>query len=329
VPPLEAGMDAATLEAQSERLRMLMIVNPHATAVDERTREIVAHALGTRYDVTVAETRAPRHAIELCRDAAEQGYDVVVALGGDGTVNEAANGLAGDSSRPVDTALACLPGGSANVYCRMLGIPNDIVDATEQLLRAADDWSPRRVDLGRVNGRYFTFSSGIGLDASVVAVVDAHPRRKARFRAWYFAFVGVTTFLRRYVVRPPRMEVSADGGEPVDGVTTLVQNADPYTYFRRLPIHATDGSALDDGSLSCVVLRHTRPTIMPTVMFRMLSRRARLTGHRAVTGFAGVTTVAVRSRDGRPLPLEVDGDYVGDVEEARYDIAPGALSVVA
>jgi diacylglycerol kinase family enzyme len=327
VPP-EPITDVASLETPASRRRMLVVVNPYATTVDARLRELVVHALHSRYDVTAVDTEAPGHAIELARSAALEGYDVVVAFGGDGTVNEAANGLARSDGRPAETALTCLPGGSANIYCRILGIPNDIVDATEQLLSAADGWAPRRVDLGRVNGRYFTFCSGVGLDASVVAVVDANPRRKARYRAWYFAFVGVATFLRRYSLRAPRMTVTAAGRIPVDGVTLLVQNADPFTYFRRRPIHATDGGALDDGFLSCVVLQSTRPTIMPTIMFRLLSCRARLSDHRAVAGFAGVTAVDVRSSDGRPLPLEVDGDFVGHAAAARYEVIPGALSVV-
>jgi len=104
----------------------------------------------------------------LCREAGSEGYDVVLAFGGDGTVNEAANGLAGTR-----TPLTCLPGGRANVYCRMLGIPTDVVDATEHLLRMADAFAPRLVDLGRLNDRYFAFAAGVGLDAEVVQRVDA------------------------------------------------------------------------------------------------------------------------------------------------------------
>ena len=150
---------------------------------------------------------------------------MVVAFGGDGTVNEAANGLVGS-----DTPLCCLPGGRANVYCRMLGIPSDVVDATEHLLGMAYDWKPRRVDVGRVNDRYFTFSAGVGLDASVVEVVDAHPRLKARMGEWYYTWAAVKTFNRRYLVRPLRLRAQI-GGESIDGVTAIVQNAHPYTYF--------------------------------------------------------------------------------------------------
>ena len=107
------------------RRRMMIIVNPYATTVSDRLKRLVVYALRGSYDVTAIDTEARNHATELCRQAADERYDVVVAFGGDGTVNEAANGLAGS-----ETALTCLPGGRTNVYCRMLGIPTDVVDAT-------------------------------------------------------------------------------------------------------------------------------------------------------------------------------------------------------
>src|SRR5207248_5515981 len=134
---------AVDREAPSKR--MLVIVNPYATTVSDRLKNLVVYALRGRYQVDAIDTEARDHATELCREAAEEGYDVVVAFGGDGTVNEAANGLAGGN-----TPLTCLPGGATNVFGKLLGIPGDIVDATEHLLRLADDWAPRRVDLACV-----------------------------------------------------------------------------------------------------------------------------------------------------------------------------------
>src|SRR5689334_13808199 len=205
--------------------RMLIIVNPYATTVSDRLKNLVVYALRGSYEVDAIDTEARDHATELTRDAAREGYDVVVAFGGDGTVNEAANGLA-DSNTP----LSCLPGGRTNVYCRMLGIPTDVVDATEHLLQLADDWRPRRVDLGYVNERKFLFSAGAGLDASVVEQVDAHPRLKARMGEWYYTWKALQTFNRRYLLRPLRLEAEI-GDERVTGVTAIIQNSAPYTYF--------------------------------------------------------------------------------------------------
>src|SRR6516164_9881083 len=153
--PLERLEAVLALGRSAPSRRMLVIVNPYATTVSDRLKNLVVYALRGRFQVDAVETERRNHATELCREAAKQGYDVVVAFGGDGTVNEAANGLVGS-----DTPLSCLPGGRTNVYCRMLGIPIDVVDATEHLLRLADDWRPRRLDFARVNERGFLFSAG-------------------------------------------------------------------------------------------------------------------------------------------------------------------------
>jgi diacylglycerol kinase family enzyme len=284
----------------------------------------VVYALQSRYAVDAIDTRARDHATELCRQAAREGYDVVVAFGGDGTVNEAANGLAGS-----ETPLTCLPGGSTNVYCRTLGIPNDVVDAAEHLLGIADEFRPRRVDTGLVNGRHFVFASGVGLDASVVRRVDAHPRRKARFGEWYFTYAAVASFNRKYVVHPPRMVVEADG-QSSGGVTVIVQNSDPYTYFGRRPIRICTGAGLNSGTLGLTVLRRATVLELPTLIPRILSGRAEtLLRHRQVSGFQPLQRASVSTADGRPLPLEVDGDYLGEFERVDYGIAPRSLAVVA
>src|SRR3954470_23551175 len=170
---LRGASPAPALEASVRRKRMLLVANPYATTVSRRLKSLVVYALQGRYDVDAADTEGRDHATQvardaaaarhLARDAAAGAYRAVVRFGGHGTFNEIANGLAGSA-----TALFPLPGGATNVYCRMLGIPNDVVDATEHLLRLASDWHPRRLDLGVVNGRHFLFSSGYGLDAAVV-----------------------------------------------------------------------------------------------------------------------------------------------------------------
>jgi diacylglycerol kinase family enzyme len=307
----------------AQRRRMLIIVNPYATTVSDRLRHLVVYALQGRFEVDAVDTEARGHATELCREAAHEGYDVVVAFGGDGTVNEAANGLLGSP-----TPLCALPGGSANVFAKMLGIPGDVVDATEHLLAMADDWRPRRVDLGVVNGRCFTFASGLGLDASVVERVDANPRLKARFGAYYFTWIAVNTFMRRYLLSPPRLQVQADG-QTLEGVTAIVQNGSPFTYFQNRPIEIADGAALDSGALAGGVLHRATPMAMPFIAWRAFSPRARVAGHRQVSGLRDLHELTVRSADERPLPLQVDGDYLGDVLEARYSIIPQALNVVS
>ena len=320
---LERLADAAAQTRPARVRRLLVIVNPFATTMSDRLRHLVVYALQGRYDVHAVDTERKGHAIELCREAAGEGYDAVVAFGGDGTVNEAANGLVGSP-----TPLTVLPGGSTNVFCRMLAIPNDVVAATEHVLGLADAWAPRAVDLPSVNGRGFTFAAGVGLDASVVERVDRHPERKARLGAWYYTESAVRTFLARYVVNPPQLEVHV-GGRSYRGVSVFVQNGRPYTFFRDLPVDIDEDVALDSGDIAGAVLTRANALDLPTVTWRALSQRTRVRDHRRVRPFSRALALVVRSADGRGVPVQVDGDYIGEDTEARFAVAAGALRVVA
>jgi diacylglycerol kinase family enzyme len=310
--------------------RMLVIVNPYATTVSDRLRNLVVYALQGRYEVEAVSTEAQNHATEIGREARDGGYDVVVAFGGDGTLNEVANGLAG-----TDLPVAILPGGSTNVVSRTLGIPNDVVDATEHLLSLADDWSPRRIDLGRVDDRHFVFACGAGIDASVVRRVDEHPKMKARTGPYYYSWAALSGFYRKYLLNSVRMRVEVAGAEPVEGITAIAQNSDPLTYFASRPIRVCEGIEIDDGTLSLGVLRRAAQRDMPSLVARLFSEGKPAARHRQVQHFDGVTAAVVTSisegRDGlpRPFPLQVDGDYIGDRTRVELGVDPGALTIVA
>ncbi|HEY5943427.1 MAG TPA: diacylglycerol kinase family protein [Solirubrobacterales bacterium] len=310
--------------------RMLLIVNPYATTVSDRLKNLVVYALQGRFDVEAVSTQAQNHATEIGREAQDGGYDVVVAFGGDGTLNEVANGLAG-----TDLPVAVLPGGSTNVVCRTLGIPNDVVDATEHLLSLADDWQPRKIDLGMVDDRYFVFACGVGIDATVVKRVDANPKLKGRAGPYYYSWCGISAFYRKYRVNPIRVRTTVNDQDPVEGVTTIVQNSDPFTYFASRPIRVCEGIEFDDGTLSLAVLRRANQRDMPTLMSRLFSGTRTAAGHKQVAHFADVTHAVVETvstaKDGspRPFPLQVDGDYIGERDRVELRVAPAALTVVA
>jgi len=322
--------DAFALTAPAERRRMLVIVNPYATTVSDRLKNLVVYALQGRYEVEAVSTQAQNHATQICREAREEGYDVVVAFGGDGTLNEVANGLAG-----TDVPVSVLPGGSTNVVCRTLGIPNDVVDATEHLLGLADRFTPRRVDLGLANGRYFVFSCGAGLDATSARRVDANPRLKARAGRWFYTYTAVSSFYTQYLRDPVRIKVAIGGGGESEGVTALAQNSDPFTYFGKLPLYLCDNAAIDNGTLAMAVLRRATQRDVPTVAARMLAGGLRLADHRHIDQFTGFTEARLesvsldREERIRGFPVQVDGDYIGDHGELDLGIAPGALTVVA
>jgi diacylglycerol kinase family enzyme len=308
---------------------MLIIVNPYATTVSDRLKNLVVYALQARYEVEAVDTEAAEHAIEIGREARDGVYDIVVAFGGDGTLNELANGLAG-----TDVPVSVLPGGSTNVVCRTLGIPNDVVDATEHLIGLADDFRPRNIDLGRCNGRHFVFACGVGLDATVVKRVDAHPVLKARARQWYYTWAAITGFYRHYLRDPVRLELEVDG-ETHEGVTAIAQNSDPFTYFADIPIRICDDVGLNDGTLSMALLQRAKQRDMLPIATRVLNRRLHLSRHRQIDEFDDIGEAFVRSissdQDGqlRPFPVQVDGDYIGEHTELRFSVAPGALTVVA
>jgi diacylglycerol kinase family enzyme len=308
---------------------MLIIVNPVATTVSDRLRNLVVYALQGRYEVEAVSTEAQNHATEIGREVRDHGYDIVVAFGGDGTLNEVANGLAG-----TDVPVSMLPGGSTNVVCRTLGIPNDVVDATEHLLALADDWAPRKIDLGKVDERYFVFACGVGIDATVVERVDANPRLKSRAGPYYYSWSGVSAFYRRYLHNAVRVRFESDG-ESVEGVTAIVQNSDPFTYFASRPIRVCEGIAIDDGTLSVGVLKRATQRDMPTLVSRLFSETKPAARHRQVEHFDDVTEATVSSisedKKGvlRPFPLQVDGDYIGARTRIGLRVEPGALTIVA
>jgi diacylglycerol kinase family enzyme len=310
--------------------RMLLIVNPYATTVSDRLKNLVVYALQGRFDVEAVSTQAQNHATEIGRQALDGGYDVVVAFGGDGTLNEVVNGLAG-----TEMPVAILPGGSTNVVARTLGMPNDVVDATEHLLSLADSWQPRKIDLGMVDDRYFVFACGAGIDASVVKRVDRNPTMKGNAGPYYYSWAGISSFYRKYLVNPIRLRAIVDGREPIEGITAIVQNSDPFTYFASRPIRVCEGIAIDDGTLSLAVLKRAAQRDMPTLINRLFSESRPAARHKQVAHFDDVTHAVVetasQNRDGspRPLPLQVDGDYIGERDRIELRAVPAALTVVA
>jgi diacylglycerol kinase family enzyme len=328
-PRTEASANGAGSAERSPKKRMLIIVNPYATTVSDRLKNLVVYALQGRYDVEAVSTEAQHHAIEIGREAREGGYDIVVAFGGDGTLNEVANGLAG-----TDVPVSVLPGGSTNVVCRTLGIPNEVVDATEHLLGLADDFRPRRVDLGLANGRHFVFACGAGLDATAARRVDSHPMMKARGGRWFYTWAAISGFYRHYLRSPIQMRLEVDG-KSAEGVTAIAQNSDPFTYFGSQPLRVCEGAELDNGTLSVAMLRRAAQRDVPTIAARVLLNGLRTPDHRQIDHYEGVTEGRIESvsRDAggslRPFPVQVDGDYIGDYGELELGIEPSALTIVA
>jgi diacylglycerol kinase family enzyme len=298
----------------------MLIVNSFASSVTPRGRVVITKALSADHEVTVAETTRRGHATRFAQDAANRGFDVVAVLGGDGTLNEAANGLAGTS-----TALAPLPGGSTNVFARTIGYPNDPVEATGALVDALADGRIERIGLGMVNGRYFLFHTGVGFDAAVVRAVE----RRGALKRWaghpLFIWAGLTTW--RTVRRSGAARFSVHHGDGVDVPSAefaVCMNTNPYTYLgnRGLELSA---DATFDRPLVMVTFRDVRAsTLLPALT-------SALRGH----GLGDSRRVSVRVDQHEitvlgdtPVPYQVDGDDVGDASRLEFRHVPDCLNLV-
>lgn len=302
-------------------MKVHLVVNPSASSVTARGRVVITKALAADHEVTVAETVHRGHATRLAATAAADGADVVVVLGGDGTLNEAANGLAGTS-----TALAVLPGGSTNVFARTLGLPDDPIEATGALLDALSNQSFRRIGLGSVNGRYFLFHAGIGFDAAVVAQVERRGSLKRYANHVLFGWAGFNTWLRHYDRKRPRFSVQVEGQPTIDdAMFTIFLNTDPYTFIGTRPFTIAPEATLD-GPLSVVTLHTLNAIPFARVLLSALGSGRRLQKDRNVVVNNEVTSAVIEGYG--PVPYQVDGDYLGDVAHLEVRYEPEVLSLV-
>jgi diacylglycerol kinase family enzyme len=303
-------------------VKVLLLVNSTASSVTARTQVVVQRALSSAdHEVTIAETSRRGHAMRLAQGAAADGIDVVVVLGGDGTLNEAANGLAGTG-----TALGVLPGGSTNVFARSIGIANDPIQATTQLLDALHQRSLRRIGLGSVNDRYFLFHVGMGFDAAVVEQVEKRSTIKRFASHPLFVYAGFATWFRHYDRTRPRLTVSHDGVVVDDAYLAICLNSDPYTFLGRIPLTLVPEATLDRG-LAIVVFRTLKLSAMLGLIYSALRGGERLRNHRRIHLAHDLADLKV---DGHgPFPYQVDGDFLGETESLTLRWEPEALTLVS
>ncbi|MGB1505027.1 MAG: diacylglycerol/lipid kinase family protein [Acidimicrobiales bacterium] len=301
-------------------MRILFIVNAVASSVTRRRRVMIHKALSTDHDVTITETSRRGHATRLAQSAARDNYDLVVVLGGDGTFNEAANGLAG-----TETALGVLPGGSTNVFARILGLPDDSVEAAGVLLDALAANHIERVGLGAVEGRYFLFHCGIGFDAAVVEQVE----RRGPWKRWaghpLFVYAAIDTWLRRIDrINPPLRVIGPDGTEITTGFFSVVMNANPYTYLGNRSLELVPGLGLRD-PLAAVTLEKLDLRTLGSVAGNALAHRT-LDGSPHLDVRTGLRSLVIEADP--PIPYQVDGDHLGASRRLRFTWTPNHLSLL-
>jgi diacylglycerol kinase family enzyme len=299
--------------------KVLLVSNAHAGAVSPRTREVIIKALQADFKVEVADTDARDHATELARDAVERGFDAILAFGGDGTINETAQGLVGS-----EIALGILPGGTTNVMARSLGIPGDPVEATAFVASHLRSRTTRRINVGRLNDRYFLFSAGMGLDAEVVRRSEMDPVAHRERREWLWLSNALKAGATQYRGADPSITLEVEGSEPERVVFAICCNGRPFTYFRRFPVDALPEAQLDLG-LDILGLKRVRAFTIPRIIWSVFVSRSHPNWRTSVYHH---DVAAGMLRPDKPMPVQVDGDYIGELNEARIEAVPHALDLL-
>jgi len=308
-------------------VRALLIVNPRATSTTPLRRDVIVRALASAVDLAVLETRYRGHATQLAGKAAGTGHGLVLTLGGDGTVNEAVNGIvrAGRDAagRP---ALAALPGGSANVFTRALGLPADPVDAAGQIISALSAGRARSIGLGLAGDRYFTFNAGLGLDAEVVRAVEGVRAQGRPATPVLYLRMTLRQFYRVTDRRHPALSLDRDGQPPVGPLfLSIVSNTAPWTYLGRRAVQTSPRAGFDTG-LDVFALRSLRTAGTVRTVRQMLAGGERPPRGRHVVSLHDEAAVTIRAD--RPVAFQIDGDYVGERECVTFRSAPHALRVI-
>ncbi len=304
-------------------MRLLLVVNPMASSMTPRRRVRIQHALGEAgHRLEVAETTRRGHATRLAHSAAADGVDVVVVAAGDGTLNEAANGLA-----RTDTALAALPGGSTNVFARSIGVPNTLGRATAQLVESLAARSFRRVGLGAGNGRRFLFHLGAGFDAEVIEQMERHAWLKRRFAHPAFAVAALTTFFRGYDRVHPAYRVEVGAEAIGEGFFAIVSNTTPYAFFGVRPLTVTREAGLER-KLALTMFRELETRVLLPAALSAMATGRRLDRNGRIVQLADLDALTFTAT-ASPFPWQVDGDYLGEVERLEVRYEPDSLTVVA
>jgi diacylglycerol kinase family enzyme len=311
-------------------MRALLVVNPRATSTTPRTREVIAHALSAAVDLDVVDTTHRTHATDLARQARRDGLGVVLTLGGDGTVNEVVNGLLADGPGHDVPLLGTVPGGSANVFARSLGLPDQAVEATGALIEALEHKRTRTIGLGVAEfdgrARWFACNAGVGVDAEIVEEMERLRAKGLEATPARYFSTSVTQLLLRTDRREPVLTVRRPGVPAVPGVfLAIVQNSSPWTFLGPLPIDPCPRASYDTGldlfAPRSLGVLHT----LGHVRRMMLRRRTRYP-------FGGLLTLHDQSQisieASRPIALQVDGDAQGPVSMVTFRSVPRALGVL-
>ena len=315
LPPVSGGESTGRPRPQ----RVLLVANPVARTVSRATLNVLEKALAADFKLDVDETTGRGHATELARRAAADGYDMMVVFSGDGTVSEAINGLAG-----TEVSLGIIPGGATNVMARVLGVPEDPVEATDGLIRAALGGQGRLIGLGVADGRRFAFACGIGLDAEAMGEVDERNAESKRAFERAALSAVLRAALLRYAGRDPFLSVRIDGGEPIDAISVLIGRTNPYTFYRGRGLKVTPGATLE-GGLDVLAVRRLARRSAPRLVAQLFVTGKHV-GRKTMEYLHDARSVEIEGK--RPFPVQMDGDFMGTRDRLSVGVEREALWIV-
>lgn len=306
-------------------MRALLVVNPRATATTPGVRDVLVRALGSELKLDLAVTERRGHASALAAEARRDGFGLVIALGGDGTVNEVVNGLLRGGTAP-ETAFAVVPAGDGNVLARTLGVPHDPVEATSALLEGLRSGRFRSIGLGQAGGRYFTFTAGLGVDASAVRAVEAARRRGKRSTAGRYARSALRRYLGAADHRHPALVIRLPGEpEPTRAFVAIVSNTSPWTYLGERGLRPSPQADFDTG-LDLLALTRFGPLNVARTVATMFREDGPGQDRRGVTSRHDLGWIDVRAE--HPVDFQVDGEYLGERTSVRFRAVPDAVRVL-
>lgn len=309
-----------TLASYGVGVRLVMIVNPAASSVTRRDLVVIEKRLSSQHDLVVHRTSRQGHATRLAHRAMKDGADVVITVGGDGTVNEAANGLLGTTC-----ALAPLPGGSTNVFARAIGYPNDAAKATNAILDALDKNSFVNASVGKAGGRAFMFHVGIGFDASVVHLVEKRGALKKYLGHPWFIASAIKSW-RSTERKELQFRIDTNDGRSVEIAQMAVAlNVNPYTYLGNRPLELAPEANLTS-PLSVVALQDMGLRNLSAAARAALLSSDGLPNRPGLHHLTEVHSATITSD--RPFPYQLDGEPLAPVTELKLEHHPNAIRIL-
>ena len=286
--------------------------------------DLTVRSLAGLTDLEVEKTQYRGHAREL---AAATRAELVIVLGGDGSINEVVNGIMSRPSGDAKPLVAIVPGGGANVLARGLGLPVGAAAALRRIREVIAAGRYRTIGLGLAGDRYFTFSAGLGMDAEVVREVDRLRGEGHRESASLFFRAMMSRYYRGTDRRRPALTLERDGQPPVGELfMTIITNRSPWTYFRDRPLLPVPHPDFNSG-LDMLALRQIRLTTIFNVVGQMLYIRSRPPRGRDFLSVLGSESLTIRSV--RPIAFQADGEYLGETEAVKFQFVPRALRIAA